>query len=134
MVMIYRTTRSIDNPIGDGRHDRAKWQTALRKSSIPAGFVFAVNEDGSIEDRNTTPDDRRVKASEAEPLRKALLAVAGPALGGEVEHEETVEEVVESLPPGAVAEILKALKISPKELRARLASEGSAPVSPTVGP
>lgn len=97
-VKIFRTTKSIANPVGDGRHNRAEWQTALKKTHIPAGFVFALNEDGSVEDRSRSVEEDRMKNRQ---LREALMAVAGPELGGEIQDNVTIETVIAATPGGA---------------------------------
>ena len=120
-VILYTTTKTITNPIGDGRHNRAPWRSSLHKNSIPAGFVFGVAEDGSIEDRSRPFEV--IGAEEAQALRDALLSVAGePMKAVEPEVEETVEDVLAALPTNVnpTAEIIRALGIPPKQLRAML--------------
>jgi hypothetical protein len=129
--MIYRTLKTIKNPVGDGRHDRASWQTPLKQSKIPAGFVFAISDDGTIRDLSVTDPDRTVTGAMAVELRKQIMAVAGPPLGGEVEEEaETVESVIAAVGAEKAAQAIAAgLGLSPAELKTFLLASVSGPAT-----
>lgn len=127
-VVIYRTTRRVENPIGDGRHNRAQWRSELDKTTVAPGFIFGVDEAGNIFDYNTATHS--IPSNRAADLRMAMLAVASPPLAGDVEVEETVESVLASIPGGAseaVTGILNSLGISPKALRELLAKNEAKP-------
>jgi hypothetical protein len=129
--MIYRTLKTIKNPVGDGRHDRANWQTPLKQSKIPAGFIFAISDDGTIRDLTVTDPDRTISGQMAVDLRKHIMAVAGPPLGGEVEaEEETVEDVIAAVGAEKAAQaIAKGLNLSPAELKTFLLASVSGPAT-----
>lgn len=134
MPLIYQTMKSIENPIGDGRYNRSSERSPLEKNTIPAGFVFAIADDGSIEDRSRAVFTIPVARKGSSELAKKLAAVATAPLDPVPEEEETFESVLASVPGGAeaaVSLVLKQLNISPKDLRARLMSEGR-PASTSV--
>lgn len=121
--LIYRTLRSIDNPVGDGRHDRATWQSPLFKRRIPAGFVFALSEDGSIRDLSYSPPERVLTGDRANDLKKLLVSVAGPPLAGDLEEEEESFDAVINAhggPEAATKAMCAALNLTPSQLAAFL--------------
>jgi hypothetical protein len=134
--LIYRTLKSIDNPVGDGRHNRADWQSSLLKSRIPAGFTFAITDDGTIRDLSYSPPERVLSGDRAAELRKHLIAVAGPPLQGDVEEEETLETVIEAHggDKEAMLAMCKALNLTPGQLKSFLAEAVRAkPAKETTG-
>ena len=45
-----KTIHDIDNPLGDGRCDRSKSANPLKKTVIPAGFVYYWDDDRGVVD------------------------------------------------------------------------------------
>lgn len=122
--VIYQTMRAIKNPIGDGRHNRSNTASALIKSVVPAGFVFALNEDGSIEDRSRAVDVCPANRKGAPDLRAVLMAVATAPLQEVEPEEESIESLVAERPDEAIT-ILKRLGLTPEKIRAALAGSAS---------
>lgn len=120
-AVLYTLLETIDNPVGDGRHNRAPYRSDLEKNTIPRGFVFAVDEEGNIEDRSRPYHILRGK--EAEALRDKLLATASaPLKGPPPVVEESIEDVLKTLPgKDATAVVLKALGLNGPQLRQLLA-------------
>lgn len=97
-ITIYQTKSRIDNPVGDGRHNRAEWQSYLAKNFIPAGFVFGIDEEGNIHDRNVSQKVLPVSTPEAEKLREALMEVAtAPLEAVDLSEPSPVEAMVQVL-------------------------------------
>lgn len=127
---IYMTTRAISNPMGDGRSNRAEWRSYLDKTEIPAGFVFGIDERGNIEDRSKAT--HVVTAKKGSALRKLLLDNATAPLGSTVTEDdpddESTETILGTVPPQALPSLIKALGLSPPELR-RLLIEVGVPIT-----
>jgi len=131
-VTIYVTTKAVRNPQGDGRHNRANWRSPLDKTEIPAGFVFALDDEGNIEDRSVPVATLSAKKGAA--LRAELLKVASAPLGTEsdiITEPETVADVLEGADSGAVAQVMEALNLTPAELRRLLSGQTKAQPSVT---
>jgi hypothetical protein len=126
-IVLYMTTKAIENPIGDGRHNRAAWRSPLDQTRVPAGFVFALDDEGNIEDRSKPV--YQVASKRGKPLRERLMEVASAPLSSPtVVEEETVEDVLrEAGGERAIPEVLKALSVTPSQLRALLAGEPPKP-------
>ena len=126
--VLYCTTKAIENPVGDGRHNRAPYRSDLEKNTIPAGFVFALDEEGNIEDRSRPFEV--VPAAKGALLREALMAVATEPLQGPppAPEEETVDAVLATLPASkdVTTLVLKALGLNGAQLRALLQAGVSA--------
>lgn len=128
-TIVYQTTKAVENPIGDGRHNRAKWRSSLEKSEIPAGFVFAVTDDGDIEDRSKAT--ATVTGEKATQLRTLLLSVATEPLAGSLNptqavKQESIEEALSSLGPDAALRALKKLGVTVADLKAAAQAEPGA--------
>ena len=124
--VLFTTTKSITNPIGDGRHNRAPYRSDLEKNVIPAGFVFALDESGNIEDRSRPY--AVIDAEKGAVLREALMSVASePLQGPPPQVEESIEQVLATMPgKDATALVLKALGLNGAQLRALLMQDSAA--------
>lgn len=119
--VIYQTMRSVSNPIGDGRHNRSNTASPLVKNVIPAGFVFAINEDGSIEDRSKPVETCPANRKGVDSLRQQLMSVATAPLQIVEPEVETIDSIVAERPDVAV-DVLKRLGVTPEKLRALLSA------------
>lgn len=130
---IYMTTKTIKNPLGDGRHDKASWRSVFEQSTIPAGTVFGVTDDGTISDHSIPKFE--IAARLAGSLRDLLLQNCTKPLGfGEPPppaEPATVKDAIAMFGgPEVVAEALcDALGIKPGDLR-ELMTKVVAPPSP----
>lgn len=122
--VIYQTMRSVSNPIGDGRHNRSNTASPLTKNIIPAGFVFAINEDGSIEDRSKPVETCPANRKGIDALRQQLMSVATAPLQVVEPEVETVESIVAERPDVAI-DVLKRLGVTPAALRQLLSGSAS---------
>lgn len=128
-IVFYRTTKRVDNnPEGDARR-RASWRSPLEKPTIPAGFLYGIDENGTIFDHSEIK--HAVKNDE---LLRMLKSASSPPLDVDIEEEETVASVLAEIPGGitqVVETILREMDMTPKELRDLLAHNKRAAVAST---
>jgi hypothetical protein len=124
-VTIYQTIKPIENPMGDGRHNRAKWRSPLDQTRIPAGFIFGVDDEGNIYDHSTPTQVLQAKRKGTAELRQMLISVAGSTMEPVEPPPPTIEDVIAEAPKDAVPELLKKLGMSPEQLREALLSATS---------
>lgn len=121
-VRFYRTSTEIDNPLGDGRHNRAQWRSYLDKNKIPAGWVFGVDEFGNVYDHSAAL--KVISKKEATALMPTLMAVAGEPVGG-FPTEDTIDTVLSTMDPATVARaLIETLNLSAQDLRDLLLTQG----------
>lgn len=131
-ALVYRTTKAIDNPVGDGRHNRAAWRPEFDKNSVAAGTLFAMDSEGNLYELSRAV--RVISAAKAPLLRDRLMAVATDPLQYDFQEEETVEAVAETLggANAVLAKLCESLGVTPDKLRAVFAAEDAALPSPGV--
>lgn len=95
-ALVYRTTKAIENPIGDGRHNRADWRPEFDRNRVAAGTLYAIDQaDGTLYELSRSC---RVipQTAKSALLRDALLAVSTAPLEA-VKEEMTIEAAAEAM-------------------------------------
>jgi hypothetical protein len=129
-VTFYQTIKPIDNPFGDGRHNRANWRSPLDQTRIPAGFIFGLDDEGNIFDHSQPAQVFQSKRKGSAELRSALLSVVGTTMEPVDPPPPTIEDVLAEAPKAAIPDLLKRLGMTPEQLRKALSGDASA--SPAV--